>query len=87
MSKKKLRTMSKITFDLEDLLTEMTDPNGHDMQWGEVLHLVHGYMMIHLPHAQEVYEVNGSSPTFFYGWKEAATDECGDKPKDESGAW
>lgn len=70
MSKKKLRSLSDITFDLETLLIEMTDSDGHDMQWGEVLHLVHGYMMIHLPHAQEVYEHDGSSPTFFYGWKE-----------------
>lgn len=85
--KKKIRPLANITSDLELLLQEMTDENGHDMQWGEILYFVYGYMSVHLPHAQEVYTEDGRNPIFFYGWKEEATDECGDELKDESGAW
>lgn len=67
MKKEKLRRTGDILLDLEPLLLELLVD--HDMQWGDVLSLVHGYMMIHAPHAREEY-VEGGNPVFFYGPKE-----------------
>ena len=60
----KIRPLGNITEDMEKLLFEMVDD--HDLQWGEILNLVHGHLAIHLPNAQEEYEDN-SSPVFYYG--------------------
>jgi hypothetical protein len=68
--KKKLRPMGKVTLDLEKILQEMTDPDGHDLQHGEVLHLVLSWLQIHAPHAQETYTADGSHPTLYYGHKD-----------------
>ena len=46
------------------LLDEMMDT--HDLQWGDVLNLVHGHLEIHRPDAQEEYE-EGGNPVFRYG--------------------
>lgn len=62
--KKKLRPMGDITLDLEDIIMEMCCD--HDLQWGEVLNIVRGYMEIHLPGAQEKY-IAGGNPVFYYG--------------------
>lgn len=62
---KKIRPLGTITTELEPLLLEMTEV--HQLQVGEVLNLIHGYLQIHCPGAFEVYEADGSSPTFFYG--------------------
>jgi len=65
--KSKLRPLGKITDDMEKLLLEMTE--GHEMQMGEILNLIRGYLEIHAPHCVEEYE-DGSNPRFFYGDKQ-----------------
>lgn len=58
--------MGRIMFDMEDLITEMVED--HDLQWGDVLALVKGYLEVHMPGAQEEY-LDNSSPVFYYGPK------------------
>jgi len=67
MSKKKLRPMGEITADLEILLEEMTDPEGQDLQWGEILFLIFSWLSVHAQHARETYTEDGSHPEFKYG--------------------
>lgn len=62
--KKKLRPLGKTLLDLEVLLLEMTVD--HDLQWGDVLNIVRGYLEVHCPQAQEQY-VAGGQPIFYYG--------------------
>lgn len=64
MSKKKLRPLGHTLLDLEKLLLEMTVD--HDLQWGDVLNLVRGYLEVHVPGAQEQY-TKGGNPVFYYG--------------------
>lgn len=64
---KKLRPLGDVTQDLETVLEEMCFE--HDMQWAEVLNLVHGWLQVHAPSQQEVYEADNSSPIFYYGAK------------------
>lgn len=66
--KKKLRKLGDITSDLEPLLLEMVVE--HELQMGEVLNLIRGYLEIHCPGCKEVYTKDGSNPVFFYGAKE-----------------
>lgn len=63
----KLRPMGKILLDLEPLILEMVE--GHDLQWADVLGLVHSYLQVHCAGAQEQYE-EGGHPEFKYGPKE-----------------
>ncbi len=65
MAVTKLRPLGKILLDLEPLILEMT--HDHDLQHGDVLSLIHVYLMIHSPGAREVYKEDGTSPMFFYG--------------------
>lgn len=65
MSKKKIRPLGQVTTDMEKLILEMTDT--HDLQWGEVLNLIHGYLQVHCPESQEAYN-EGGHPIFFYGY-------------------
>jgi hypothetical protein len=58
--------MGDIMLDMEPLLLEMAVD--HDLQWGDILHLVHGYLKVHTPGAQEEY-LDGSHPEFYYGVK------------------
>jgi len=51
---------------LEALLDQMIDV--HDLQWGDVLALVHAYLMVHRPDAREQY-IDGGSPEYYYGPK------------------
>ena len=74
MAKKKLRPMGEILLDLEEIIMEMCDNEGHDLQWGDVLNLVRGYMEVHLPGAQEEY-IEGGNPEFYYGPKKSETKE------------
>lgn len=62
---KKLRPVGQITADLEVHLLELA--YGHELQWHEILSLVHGWLMVHHPSGQEVYDSDGSSPVFQYG--------------------
>lgn len=59
-----MRKMGDITFDLEEIIQELVYK--HDLQWGEILSLVHGYLMVHCPDAREEYE-DGSHPKYYYG--------------------
>lgn len=65
---KKLRPLGDVTSDLEPLLLEMVIE--HDLQHGEILNIIKGYLEIHCPDAQEQY-TDGTLPVFFYGHKEA----------------
>jgi hypothetical protein len=65
LKSKQLRPMGDITLDMEKLLEEMTED--HDLQWGEVLGLVHTWLQIHAPQAQEEYVSSNNSPIFYYG--------------------
>lgn len=60
----KLRPLGQTLLDLEVLILEMTVD--HDMQWGDVLNIVRGYMEVHCPHAREEY-TEGGHPEFYYG--------------------
>jgi hypothetical protein len=61
-----MRRAGDTLLDMEPLLEELIDD--HDLQWGDVLTLVHGWLMIHRPGAQEEY-TDGTKPTFHYGPK------------------
>jgi hypothetical protein len=62
--KSKIRPLGDITHDLEKTLQEMVER--HDLQWGEILNIVRGYLEVHCPEAQEEY-LDGSNPVFYYG--------------------
>lgn len=64
--RKKLQPMGEIGLELEAVLEKMTDPDGHDMQWGEVRAQVMSWLEIHAPHAQEKY-LDGTIPVDIYG--------------------
>jgi hypothetical protein len=59
-----IRPLGDITQDIEPLILEMIEH--HDLQWGEVLNIVRGYLEVHCPGAQEEYE-DGTRPRFHYG--------------------
>ena len=62
----KRRKFGDILLDLEVILDEMVD--SHDAQWGDVLNLVYGHLVIHRPDAREEY-IEGGHPEFYYGPK------------------
>jgi len=62
--KKHLRPLGEVLLDLEPLILEMA--YDHDLQWGDVLNVVKGYLEVHCPEAQERY-VKGGNPVFYYG--------------------
>lgn len=64
MSKNK--PLGDVLLDLEKVVDEMVDQ--HDLQWGDVLNLVRGYLEVHRPDAMEEY-VDGTRPVFYYGPK------------------
>jgi len=64
---KKLRPLGEITQDLEPLLLEMAVE--HDLQHGEILNIIRGYLEIHVPDQKEQY-TDGTSPVFYYGHEE-----------------
>ena len=49
---------------MKQVLCEMIDD--HEMQWGEILNIIRGYLEIHRPDAQEQY-MDGTNPLFYYG--------------------
>jgi len=67
MAKKKVRPLGDITLELEPLLLEMV--SSHELQHGEILNIIRGYLEIHCPDAQEQY-TDGTTPVFFYGHEE-----------------
>lgn len=62
-----MKPMGELTGELEIILEQMVDE--HDLQHGEVLALVHMWLMVHRPGARECY-VEGGHPTFYYGPEE-----------------
>ena len=62
--KKKLRPLGATLLDLENIMLEMAVD--HDLQWGDILNLVRGYLEVHCPHAREEYTAGGN-PEFYYG--------------------
>lgn len=63
MAKPSLRPLGDILLDLENILIEFSK---HGLQWGDVLNLIFGYLMVHLPGDREEYE-DGTNPEFYYG--------------------
>ena len=61
---KRTRKVGTILLDLEKVLTELTDD--HDLQFGDILNLVYGYLEVHHPESKEEY-VEGGHPIFYYG--------------------
>lgn len=66
--KPKLRPLGQITGDMEPLLLEMACQ--HDMQYHEILGLIHAYLLAHYPEGREVYTADGSYGTYYYGHKD-----------------
>ncbi len=60
--------MGEILLDLEGLMDEMVDDQG--LQTGDILALIYSHLQIHRPDAFEVYDIDGTLPTFYYGPKE-----------------
>lgn len=58
-----MRKLGTILLDIEPLLLELVD---HDLQHGDILNLVRGYLEIHAPGAVETYD-DGTNPAFYYG--------------------
>lgn len=81
MRKKQIRALGDITSDLEPLLLEMV--SDHDLQHGEILNIIRGYLEIHCPGSKEQY-TDGTQPIFFYGHEEALNERrkrAKNKPK------
>lgn len=57
------RALGAVLLDLERVLEEMVD--AHELQWGDVVWLVWGWLMVHRPDARERYR-DGSSPELRY---------------------
>ncbi len=60
------RTLGDRLLNLEVLINEIIDKD--ELQYGDVLYLIYGHLIIHRPDAQEQY-VDGGSPIFYYGPK------------------
>lgn len=54
--------MGDITLDMETYLEEMVDD--HNLQHGEIIYLVLGWLKIHRPDAAEEY-LNGTHPNLY----------------------
>ena len=61
-----MRPLGDIISDIEEITEEMCIE--HDMQWGDILSLIHNYLRVHHPQAQEQYN-DDTSPEFYYGPK------------------
>jgi len=62
--KQRIRPMGEILLEMEPLIQEAMD--SHDLQWGDMMGLMHHYLMVHYPNAMEKY-VDGTSPVYYYG--------------------
>ncbi len=63
MKPHKLRKSGTILLEMEPLLMELVD---HDLQHGDILNLIRGYLEVHCPGARETY-TDGTYPWFYYG--------------------
>jgi hypothetical protein len=59
----KIRRLGDILLEIEPLLLEMAD---HELQHGDILNLINGYLEVHCPDSKEVY-IDGTKPVFYYG--------------------
>lgn len=59
----KIRPAGKILLDMEPLLLELVE---HELQHGDILALVKGYLDVHCPDAREEY-LDGTFPVMTYG--------------------
>lgn len=68
MKKKKksptIRPLGDILLDMEPLLQEAMDD--HELQWGDMLGLIHHYLTVHYPNSKEIYN-DGTETIYFYG--------------------
>ncbi len=64
MKRRKLRPLGRVTADLEPLLLELAF--AHELQHGEILNLIRGYLELHCPGARECY-TEGGHPIMYYG--------------------
>ncbi len=62
--KKPLRPMGEILLDLETILEEMVDE--HQLQAGDILYDVYGWIETHRPEALERYTMDSSNPVLRY---------------------
>jgi hypothetical protein len=60
----KKETLGDLTGQMEPILQAMVDKQ--DMQMGEILNIIRGYLEIHRPECIEQYE-DGTRPIFYYG--------------------
>lgn len=65
-NRRKLRALGKVLLEMEPLILEAVCD--HDLQWSDFLALMHAYLQVHCPDAQEKY-LDGSSPKYSYGFK------------------
>jgi hypothetical protein len=63
MATKKVRKVGEVLLDMEPLIQELV---AHELQWGDILNLIRGYLEVHCPLAQEEY-IEGGHPVFYYG--------------------
>jgi hypothetical protein len=63
----KRRKVGNILLDIEPLLEELIED--HDLQWYDILFLIYGWLMMHMPGAREKYK-DGTTPVFYYGHKD-----------------
>lgn len=68
MKKKPLRPLGKVLLDMEPLIEELMV--GHDLQWSDFIGLMHLYLQVHFPAAQETYTTDGEHPVLYYGPRE-----------------
>lgn len=61
--KKKIRPLGQIMLDMEPYIQEMMDD--HELQHGDFIYLMKGYLDVHYPDAEEEY-YDGSHPTLKY---------------------
>jgi hypothetical protein len=73
---RKIRPYEEVLLDLEIPLEEMT--HNHKLQHGSILGDVYDWLKIHAPTNVEIYEDDGSQPTYYYGPKGVVIDEKGD---------
>lgn len=59
-----MRKLGDVISDLENLTEEMVED--HDLQWGDILAVVHNYLRVHRPDTQEEC-VDGGNPYYYYG--------------------
>ncbi len=66
MKKNKIRPIGHVLLDMEPLLLEMVEEQ--DLQLGDVLNLIRGYLEVHAPNCIETY-LDDTQPVFYYGPK------------------